>query len=49
MNPSRIKPNLEEVRAQINQTLTEEKVASDIEKFLDDAKRRAEIIVLSEV
>jgi hypothetical protein len=49
LNPSRIKPNLEEVRAQINQTLTEEKVASDIEKFLDDAKRRAEIIVLSEV
>lgn len=49
LNPSRIKPNLEDVRAQINQTLTEEKVAGDIEKFLDDAKRRAEIIVLSEV
>jgi hypothetical protein len=49
LNPSRIKPKLEEVRAQINNTLTEEKVASEIEKFLDDAKRRAEIIVLSEV
>jgi len=49
LNPSRIKPNFEEVRAQINQTMTEEKVAGDIEKFLDDAKRRAEIIVLSEV
>jgi len=49
LNPSRIKPNIEEVRAQINQTMTEEKVAGDIEKFLDDAKRRAEIIVLSEV
>ena len=49
LNPSRIKPNIEEVRAQINQTMTEEKVAGDIEKFLDDAKRRAEIIILSEV
>lgn len=49
LNPSRIKPKLEEVRAQINNTLTEKKVASDIENFLDDAKRRAEIIVLSEV
>jgi len=42
-------PTLDEKRAEINEFLTKEKVASDIEKFLDDAKRRAEIIVLSEV
>ena len=48
-NPGLLLPKLEDVSSQINQTLTEEKVASDIEKFLDDAKRRSEIIVLSEV
>ncbi len=48
-NPGRLLPPLEEVSSQINQTLTEEKVAADIEKFLDDAKRRSEIIILSEV
>ena len=48
-NPGLLLPKLEDVRSQINQTLTEEKVASDIERFLDDAKRRSEIIILSEV
>ncbi len=48
-NPGLLLPKLEDVSSQINKTLTEEKVASDIEKFLDDAKRRSEIIVLSEV
>ncbi len=48
-NPGLLMPTLEEVRTRINQTLTEQKIASDIEKFLDDAKRRSEIIVLSEV
>lgn len=48
-NPGLLMPSLEEMRARINQTLTEEKVASDIEKFLDDAKRRSEIVFLSEV
>jgi hypothetical protein len=48
-NPSRIKPNIEEVRAQINTALTERKVETEIEKFLDESKRRAEIVVLSEV
>ncbi|CAN5654468.1 hypothetical protein BH24ACI2_BH24ACI2_00260 [soil metagenome] len=48
-NPGLLLPPFDEKRSQINQILTEEKVASDIEKFLDDAKRRAEIIVLSEV
>lgn len=48
-NPGLLLPKLEDVSSQINETLTEEKVASDIEKFLDDAKRRSEIIILSEV
>jgi hypothetical protein len=47
--PGVLLPGIEERRAQINQILTEEKVAASIETFLDDAKRRAEIIVLSEV
>jgi len=48
-NSGLLLPPLDERRSQINQILTEEKVANDIEEFLDDAKRRAEIIVLSEV
>ncbi len=48
-NPGLLLPPLDEVRARLNQTLTEQKIATDIEKFLDDAKRRTEIIVLSEV
>ncbi len=42
-------PTLDEKRAEINQILTEQKVVADIERFLDEAKRRAEIIVLNEV
>ncbi len=42
-------PPLDEKRAEINEFLTEEKVAGDIERFLDSAKRRSEIIILSEV
>jgi len=48
-SPGLLAPTLDEKREQIRNFLTEEKVASDIEKFLDDAKSRAEIIVLSEV
>jgi len=48
-NPGLLLPPIEEVRTRINQTLTEQKIATDIEKFLDDAKRRTEIIVLNEV
>jgi hypothetical protein len=48
-NPGVIVPSLEEKRTQITQILTEEKVRASIERFLDDAKRRAEIVVLSEV
>ena len=48
-NPGLLMPSLDEMRARINQTLTEQKVAADIEKFLDDAKARSEIVFLSEV
>ncbi len=49
VNPGLLMPTLDETRTRINQTLTEQKVESDIERFLDFAKRRSEIIVLSEV
>ena len=48
-NPGLLLPPFDEVRAQVNQQLTEERVALEIEKFLDRAKRRAEIVVLNEV
>jgi len=48
-NRGLLDPPLVEKRAEINQFLTEEKVAGDIERFLDIAKRRSEIIILSEV
>lgn len=47
--PGVIVPTLNERRPEINRTLTEERVASDIERFLDEAKRRATIVILSEV
>ena len=48
-NPGLLMPTLDEMRARINQLLTEQKVESDIERFLDFAKRRNEIIILSGV
>lgn len=47
--PGSLMPSLDEKREEIRQTLVERKVADDIEDFLDDAKRRVEIITLSEV
>jgi hypothetical protein len=47
--PGLLTPDLDEKRGVIRQTLIEEKVARNIEEFLDDAKKRAEIIILSEV
>ena len=48
-NPGLLMPTLDEKRVEINQILVEERVASEIERFLDEAKARAEIVVLSEV
>lgn len=47
--PGRIIPNLEEARAEIERTLTESKIESDIDAFLDAARERAEIVILNPV
>jgi len=47
--PENLTPGLDEKRAEINGLLKEEKVADNIEEFLDESKRRAEIVILSEV
>lgn len=46
-NPSRVVPTVEQARAEIEQTLTEAKIESDMAKFLDAARDRAEIVNLS--
>ncbi|HEX5833439.1 MAG TPA: hypothetical protein VFY34_06290 [Pyrinomonadaceae bacterium] len=47
--PGRIVPTQEQARAEIEQTLTESKIESDIDAFLDTARERAEIVMLSPV
>jgi hypothetical protein len=42
-------PSFEAREAEINNILTEQRVAANIETFLDEAKRRAEVVILSEV
>lgn len=48
-NPGMLMPTLNQIRPQINQELTEKKIADDIGKFLENAKDRAEIVYLSDV
>ena len=48
-NPGRIVPTLEQVRAEIERTLTEAKIESEIDAFLGTARERAEIVMLSPV
>ncbi len=48
-NPGLLLKKFEDAQAEINQILTEQKIESDIEKFLDDATRRATIIPLFKV
>jgi len=45
--PERIVKTLVEAREEIEKTLTESKVESDIDNFLDSARERAEIVVLN--
>ena len=47
--PGRIVPPLEQVREDIEKTLMEAKIESDTDAFLDAARERAEIVVLSPV
>lgn len=47
--PERIVPTLEQSRAEIEKTLMEAKIESDTDAFLDTARERAEIVILSSV
>jgi len=47
--PGRLVPTLEEARTEIETQLTEAKIESDTDAFLDTARERAEIIVLNPV
>jgi hypothetical protein len=48
-NPGVIVPSLESRRAEIVEAVTEQRVGQQIETFLDDSKRRIEIVILSPV
>ena len=47
--PGLLLPPLEEKRQEIHQTLTNQKIATAIERFLDETKRRVQIEILIEV
>lgn len=47
--PGDIMPTLEESRATIEKTLTEAKIETDTDAFLDTARERAEIVILNPV
>ena len=47
--PGQIVPTLEEARDEIEKTLTESKIESDTDAFLDTARERAEIVMLNPV
>jgi hypothetical protein len=47
--PGRIVPKPEEARSEIETTLTEAKIESDTDAFLDTARERAEIVILNPV
>ena len=48
-SPGRIVPTPEEARVEIENILTEAKIESDTDAFLDTARDRAEIVMLSSV
>jgi hypothetical protein len=47
--PGRIVPTLEQSKAEIERTLMEAKIESDTDTFLDTARERAEIVILSPI
>ncbi len=47
--PGRIVPELNQARTEIEQTLMETKIESDTDAFLDTARERAEIVMLSPI
>ena len=46
-SPDRIVPKLEEMYGEIEKTLLESKVESDIGKFLEEARESAEVVIIS--
>jgi hypothetical protein len=48
-SPGRIVPTLEDVRDELDKTLTEDKIESDTDAFIESARERAEITVLNPV
>lgn len=46
-NPGRIVPTVDQARQEIERTLMEAKIESDTDAFLDTARERAEIVMLS--
>lgn len=48
-SPGQIVPTLEAVRAQLEQTLTEEKIEADTDAFITSARENAEITILNQV
>lgn len=48
-SPGQIIPTPEEARSEIERTLTEAKIESDTDAFLDSARERAEIVILNPV
>jgi hypothetical protein len=47
--PGQIVPTLEEARVQLEKSLTESKIESDTDAFLDTARERAEIVMLNPI
>lgn len=48
-SPGRIVPTLKQATPEIERTLTENKIESDTDAFLEDARTRAEIVILSQI
>lgn len=48
LNPSAIVPTLEEARGRVNTAVIEERVAANIETFIEEAKRRVQIVIIAE-
>lgn len=48
-NPSAIVPTLDEARARVNAAVVEDRVAANIEIFLEEAKRRVTVVALADV
>ena len=47
--PNTIVPSLDEARERVNAALIEQRVASSIEVFLEEAKRRVQVVMLADV